>query len=354
MIPHIACAYHPSEWWYEHLCNGLASDARVTRLPAPFKAEPGFAPTRPVAGLWPPNDPPDLFIGSVEMLFPDLHLLPCPTAVWFDYFPQDTEHLSALPLFDLVFVSSNEGVERLKSLGFPNLFWLPHGFDSTLNYDQNLERVYDVGFVGATHLKTHEKRRVLLKALLARYRVNDYTKPVFGKEMYRVYNQCKIVVNLSNLGGFSMRNFEAMACGALLLTDTEWGGMDDLFQDGRHLVKFSTAADLFTKIDHYLAHPSEREAIARAGHAETIAKHSYRHRAQEMLRQVAASKDARHRITDPNVIARAHSVWYHRNHRLDLLLRLLKRPALNLATRAFVLQRCARALVSALKTPSPV
>jgi hypothetical protein len=353
-IRHVASGYHPAEWWYPHLCNGMAADVRVTRLPAPHRTEPGFDWAEPVAGLWPGGAAPDLFIGSVGMLFPDIHLLSCPTAVWFDYFPEDVEHFSAIRLFDHVFVSSKDAVERLKRLGSTDTRWLPHGFDATLQYDQRLDRSLDVGFLGATHLRTHEKRRVLLKALAARYKINDHTKPAFGNEMYRVYNQCKMVVNLTNLGGFNMRNFETMASGAMLLTDTEMGGMDDLFQERTHFVRFSGAEDLFRKIDYYLAHPGEREAIARAGQAEVIAKHSYGHRAREVIAHVATAGGARHRTSDPNIIARAHSTWYHRGNRLDLLLRLLKRPGLSPATRLYALKRTARALVSSLRKPSPV
>jgi hypothetical protein len=85
-----------------------------------------------------------------------------------------------------------------------------------------------------------------------------------------------------------------------------------------------------------------------------VAKHSYRHRAHEMVAHVAKHGGARGRATDPNVIARAHATWFHRSNRLDLLLRLLRRPHLAPATRLFVLKRGARALVSSMRRPSPV
>ena len=80
-----------------------------------------------------------------------------------------------------------------------------------------------------------------------------------------------------------MRVFEGTASGALMLTDSAANGLPELFAAGKELVLFSDDEDLFSKIDYYLAHESERAAIADAGRRRTRSEHTYAHRAQAVL-----------------------------------------------------------------------
>lgn len=342
--------YHPAEWWYAHLGNGLEPFVNVQRWPLPAHGDAGID--------WAENCPPQLqsgdaskrlFVGSVDALHGWLPTLPCATAVYYDYFPDDLEHLGMLGLFDAVFITSRDGERRLEQMGLRNVRWLPHAYDDTLLSPQPLERIYDVGFVGATNLPTHARRRALLPQLAALHRLNDYQRPVFGEDMYRVYRQSKIAVNIANLGSFNMRVFEAMACGCLLVTEKIGHGLLDLFEDGKHLVVYHNDQELFAKVDYYLKHPQEREAIARAGQAEVLAKHSYRQRAQRLLACAEELGPQRLRTTDPNTLARAYAVFYHRRRRSQLLLRLLRRPGLAFSTRAFVWQRWLRSCAATLR-----
>ncbi len=109
---------------------------------------------------------------------------------------------------------------------------------------------------------------------------------VWGREMYEIMRRSKITLNshIDAAGGVAanLRLYEATGVGTFLLTDN-LRGLPDLFAPGTHVAAYNSAADCVSKIKHYLAHEAEREAIARAGQAHTLAHHNYRNRMQSIL-----------------------------------------------------------------------
>jgi spore maturation protein CgeB len=91
-----------------------------------------------------------------------------------------------------------------------------------------------------------------------------------------------------------MRLFEATGVGTCLLTDwTE--NLGELFEPEREVATFRDAKECVERIRWLLAHPEEREAIARAGQARTLRDHTYRHRAAGLdllVRQALAAGPA--------------------------------------------------------------
>ena len=101
----------------------------------------------------------------------------------------------------------------------------------------------------------------------------------------KIYAAAKIVLSVhfqDPLGKIpchqaSPRVFEALACGAFVITDRQKDVMA-LFQDGEHLVTFADGEDLRRKVETYLRCSNERERIAQNGRAEVLARHTYRDR----------------------------------------------------------------------------
>lgn len=85
-----------------------------------------------------------------------------------------------------------------------------------------------------------------------------------------------------------MRVWETLACGTCLLTEDDPSLLRH-FEPGRHLVTYRDAADCRDKAKWLLADDEARERIAAAGHAEVMAHHTYRHRAEEILRVMGLS-----------------------------------------------------------------
>ncbi|HEV2722504.1 MAG TPA: glycosyltransferase, partial [Thermoanaerobaculia bacterium] len=70
--------------------------------------------------------------------------------------------------------------------------------------------------------------------------------------------------------------------GALLVTDWK-ENLHDMFEPEREVVTFRTREECREKIEHYLAHPAERDRIAAAGQARTLRDHTYAVRMPELV-----------------------------------------------------------------------
>ena len=87
----------------------------------------------------------------------------------------------------------------------------------------------------------------------------------------------------------NMRVFEALGCGSLLVTnDLSDNGQAELFRDGVHLAAYRDAEELVDKIAYYLGHEEVRERIAARGRQEALARHTYGHRMETILRAAEA------------------------------------------------------------------
>ena len=103
-----------------------------------------------------------------------------------------------------------------------------------------------------------------------------------------VFKQSKINLNISLRSiksGIPQRAFDIMGSGGFLLSNFQADFLDD-FIPGEDFDYYESKDDLLAKIDYYLAHEKERQAIAKNGHDKTAAAHTYRHRVREMLCQI--------------------------------------------------------------------
>lgn len=182
--------------------------------------------------------------------------------------------------FDVVFAAQKQGCERLKEDGIENVFWLPMACDPDIHTPYEKTKRYDLCFIGNL---VGEDRRAYLSYLYHSY-PNIYFGMAFGEAMALIYSQSRIVFNCSVRGDLNMRVFEAMACGAFLITDrAKDNGLDLLFKDGEDLVTYDNPKELKEKVDFYLEHPDKREEIADNGRRKVLAAHTYGDRVETML-----------------------------------------------------------------------
>ncbi len=187
--------------------------------------------------------------------------------------------------FDHNFVPQPDFVNRWRERG-ARTHWLPHAADPDYFRPYDLPEEYDIGFLGKTYPGSHDERRRLLDLLAARCALH-YPLDRYFDEASRAYARCRLVFNRSSsLGDLNQRPFEAMACGRLVLTDRIGNGLPDLFRDREHLVMYGDDRELCEAVEHYLAHPDERRRIAAAGRREVLARHTYAHRMDTIIRTV--------------------------------------------------------------------
>lgn len=197
-----------------------------------------------------------------------------------------TWYLTKGPDFDFVFAAQKDGAAELSKAGL-NASWLPLACDPEIHRKHNIDKVHDISFVGNV---IPGPRADLLNQLQQRYPGTNVARCYFD-EMAIAYSASRMVFNRSIKNDVNMRVFEALACGSLLLTDDlSANGLAELFQDGRHLATYSSAEELFHKIDWYLEHQDEREVIAAAGRQSVLNSHTYSDRMRTILDQVTSQR----------------------------------------------------------------
>ena len=107
----------------------------------------------------------------------------------------------------------------------------------------------------------------------------------WGAEMFRVLHQSRITLNhhidvAEDYAG-NIRLFEATGMGSLLVTDWK-KNLHEMFEPDKEVVAYRTQEECVEKVEYYLAHDDEREAIARAGQQRTLRDHTFRQRMLEL------------------------------------------------------------------------
>lgn len=249
---------------------------------------PHKAPYRMLLDRLPQGFRPDFYLwidSGPREIEPDIGILPFPKVAYLiDTHVSPELRLEMARHFDCTFLAQKAQVELFRKAGIANVFWLPLACSPVLHDVGAFKRIYDVAYVGSFSAEEGDRRRRLLEAVAQRF-PNNRIGRFWPEEMARIYAQSRIVVNASHNRDVNMRVFEAMAAGALLITD-EADGLEDLFQDGVHLVIYRRDEDLLELITHYLRDEAARERIAAAGRAEVLERHTYERRIQALLETV--------------------------------------------------------------------
>jgi len=160
----------------------------------------------------------------------------------------------------------------------------------------------DVSFVG-TVSPEHGQRIALLEAVAGRFDLKLFgSKPqalpessplhrcfqseVWGSDMYQALRRSKITLNshidFAGREAGNMRLFEATGAGVYLLTDFK-DSLHTLFEPGRDVAVWRSIEECLAGIERALRDDAGRSEIARAGHARTMAQHTYRQRVRQIL-----------------------------------------------------------------------
>jgi spore maturation protein CgeB len=114
--------------------------------------------------------------------------------------------------------------------------------------------------------------------------------PIYGSQYAKAIRAARICLGIMSgkVDGVNQgdetttRSFEIPACGGFMLHERT-PELLELYDEDREVACFSSVEELASKIAYYLAHPEERYAIARAGHARCVPAYSYDSRMKEIL-----------------------------------------------------------------------
>ena len=106
--------------------------------------------------------------------------------------------------------------ERLRQEGFDAVF-VPKGYDEQLLADQGRERDIELAFVGSTNSVAYSGRKALLDEL-GQVENLVVTRTKSGEDYCNTLNRIQYFVSADvGMGEYMIKNFEAMACGCVLL-----------------------------------------------------------------------------------------------------------------------------------------
>ena len=223
---------------------------------------------------------------------------------------------SALPswrrlrMFDLITTSFPHYVELLRGHQIEAEYFRIGFYERVLdrlkirgvNCDPADDRPHSITFVGGLNPDVHGGGTRLLEHLSNEVELDiwgygakalppgspilqRYRGEAWGLKMYEVLARSRIAINrhIEAANGYAnnMRLYEATGVGTLLMTESR-KNLPELFTPGGEVVTYEGDADLVAKLRHYAQNDAERERIAAAGQARTLAEHTYRLRMEEL------------------------------------------------------------------------
>ena len=224
-----------------------------------------------------------------------------------NYYPETFDHWNRIkmiaPYYDYFFNYDPEIVKRLKEVGYPNSYYLPFSADigPEAVWSDFSQRKYAISFVGSFMPIRYAQRETILS------QVKDLDLNIWGnrawlgtslkdyyrgypdtEEMSKIYRQSKIVINVDLMigvggTGVNLRPFEVTACGAMLLNHDDRKDIFNLFKEGKEFVSFKGPEDIRQKVEYFLHHQNELEAIAQAGFERTKSDHTYLKRIGDIM-----------------------------------------------------------------------
>jgi spore maturation protein CgeB len=234
-----------------------------------------------------------------------------PTAMWFvEDHRLFTYWKGFAPLYDVFAVIQREPLlSRLAEIGQANALYLPMAADPAFHRAMELpaaeRRVFgsDVSFMGAGYpnrrMAFREFTRLDFKIWGTEWDGDHLLAPlvqmngrrITSEECVKIFNASKINLNLHSSVGVeelvskgdfvNPRTFEVAACSGFQLVD-ERGLLHECFAPDE-LATFTSLPELKEKMEYFLAHPEEREAIARRGRERVLREHTYAHRMERLL-----------------------------------------------------------------------
>jgi hypothetical protein len=185
---------------------------------------------------------------------------------------------------DVALVAQLDWLPMFAEAGASGTAWLPLWAPDDLPRADGTV-AHQVAFVGSLDARFHPERVALLDALCDRLPLH------VGQGAYaETFARSRIVLNQTVRGDLNARVFEAMASGALLLTERTGNGLLDLFGDGEHLVTYERGDidGLVALATRFLADEPARARIAARGCEAVRSRHLESHRAASVLGMVAS------------------------------------------------------------------
>ena len=175
-----------------------------------------------------------------------------------------------------VILTGHHVTEQFKAMGVDACF-LPKGYDSSSLYETHQTRDIKLGFIGRLASDAYHERKEFLERAAREFGVQILrTQP--GDDYRNALNRIEIFVSADiGLGEYMAKNFEAMACGCVLLAKEQGKGEEGqlCLLSGENLVTYHDYADFRAKLKELIGNQSMCKEISRAGADLAARKFAY-------------------------------------------------------------------------------
>ena len=192
-------------------------------------------------------------------------------------------------VFDQAAVFHPGYVQRFNEGGHGGAFLLPHAARLEFCAGPELDRQFEIGWVGQTSGAFYNAREKWLPELRKKFQTNEWSRRYTIEETADVYRRSRVVVNIGRDDfpqDANLRVFEAMACGALLITQIPTELTDFGFQEGIHFVGYQKPSQIKALVRKYLDDETAAKSIAAAGRVRTLSEHTYDQRVELLLARI--------------------------------------------------------------------
>lgn len=185
------------------------------------------------------------------------------TSKWRGAFSQFYRRLPAAR----VVITGASVARQLRDEGF-DITFMPKGYDPRMLFDEQGPRDIELGFIGRTASRDYAGRKQLLDQLTA-FEPLQLLRTEPGDEYRHTLNRIRYFVSADvGLGEYMAKNFEAMACGCVLLAWRQGEEEPAIgLEDGRHLLLYSSLKELREHLSRLRAEPVLVERLAAEGKA---------------------------------------------------------------------------------------
>ena len=159
-------------------------------------------------------------------------------------------------------------------------FWFPNCYsDDLIHPIDNVKKLYNIGFCGR-----YVNRKRWIDLLYKQFKIKRDIM-VLGFNMVKAINSYKIHFNRNYSNDVNYRTFETMGCRTLLLTNNT-DRLCDLVAIGKHCIVYKDYKDCAQKIKFLITNPEARIEIENSGHQHVLKNHTYKVRAQQLVKLI--------------------------------------------------------------------
>lgn len=174
--------------------------------------------------------------------------------------------------------------QKFAAMGVDACF-LPKGYDSVKLYDMQHPRDIEFGFIGRLGSDAYQRRREFLERAAIEYGLQVIrTEP--GDAYREALNRIRVFVSADiGLGEYMAKNFEAMACGCVLVAYRQGGGEEEAlgFEHGRQVLLYRDYAEFSQLLDQLTREPELLDGLAYEAKAFARQRFDYAGQAQQVL-----------------------------------------------------------------------